>query len=91
MGIEEDNIIATILLHDVCEDCGIEVKDLPVNEYIRKGVEAMTFSINDGESKENAKIRYYSNMINSREATITKLLDRCHNVSSMAHAFSKEK
>lgn len=91
LGIEDDNIIATILLHDVCEDCGIEVKDLPVNKYIKKGVEAMTFTIIDGESKENAKIRYYSNMIDSREASITKLLDRCHNVSSMAQAFSKEK
>lgn len=91
LGIEEDNIIATILLHDVCEDCGIEAKDLPVNNDIKKGVEAMTFTIKEGESKENAKLRYYTNIINSKEATITKLLDRCHNVSSMAHAFSKEK
>ena len=25
MGIKDDNIIATILLHDVCEDCGVSL------------------------------------------------------------------
>lgn len=73
------------------EDCGVAVNELPVNETIKKGVETITFTVKEGESQEEAKKRYYSNMINSREATITKLLDRCHNVSSMAQAFSKDK
>lgn len=30
-------------------------------------------------------------LLQSREATLTKLLDRCHNVSSMAGTFSREK
>ena len=30
-------------------------------------------------------------LLQSREATLTKLLDRCHNVSSMAGTFSEEK
>ena len=32
MGIKDDNIIATILLHDVCEDCGVFLQELLVNE-----------------------------------------------------------
>jgi len=91
MGINEDNIIATVLLHDVCEDCGISINELPVNETVKRGVEFITFTVKEGESKDEAVSRYYSNMIFSREATITKLLDRCHNVSSMANAFSKDK
>ena len=35
--------------------------------------------------------RYYNMLLQSREATLTKLLDRCHNVSSMAGTFSREK
>ena len=30
-------------------------------------------------------------ILQSREATITKIIDRCHNVSSMAGTFSPEK
>lgn len=30
-------------------------------------------------------------LVNSREASITKLIDRCHNVSSMAGTFTIEK
>lgn len=51
----------------------------------------MTFTVMEGEIKENAKVRYYNMMLESRPATLCKLIDRCHNVSSMAGTFSKEK
>ena len=88
MGIREDAIVATILLHDVCEDCGVGVEELPVNETVRRAVDLMTFRVMDGETKEIAKNRYYNMLLQSREASITKLVDRCHNVSSMAGTFS---
>lgn len=91
MGIKDDNIIATILLHDVCEDCGVSLHELPVNDVVRRGVQLMTFTVLDGETKEVAKTRYYNMLIQSKEAVITKLIDRCHNVSSMAGTFSIEK
>lgn len=91
IGIKDDDVIATILLHDVCEDCGISFEELPVNDKVRRGVELMTFQVMEGETKETAKNRYYNGILESREAAITKLVDRCHNVSSMAGAFSKEK
>ena len=91
MGIKDDEVVATILLHDVCEDCGVSVVELPVNPTVKQGVELMTFRIMDGESKEIAKNRYYNMLIQSREATLTKLIDRCHNVSSMAGTFSVAK
>ena len=91
MGINDDNVIATVLLHDVCEDCGVSLAELPVNDTVRRAVDLMTFRVMDGESKEIAKNRYYNMLIQSREATLTKLIDRCHNVSSMAGTFSVEK
>ena len=91
MGIREDSVIATILLHDVCEDCGVGFKELPVGDRVRRGVELMTFRVMEGETKDIAKNRYYNLLLESREATITKLIDRCHNVSSMAGTFSVEK
>lgn len=91
MGIRKDEVIATILLHDVCEDCGVALSELPVNAEVRRAVELMTFTVMEGETKENAKVRYYNMMLESRPATLCKLIDRCHNVSSMAGTFSKEK
>lgn len=91
MGIRDDSVVATILLHDVCEDCGVGVAELPFSGPVKKGVELMTFRVMDGETKETAKNRYYNMLLESREATLTKLIDRCHNVSSMAGAFSVAK
>lgn len=91
MGIREDTVVATILLHDVCEDCGVTLGELPVSETVKHAVDLMTFRVMEGETKEIAKNRYYNMLLQSREAAMTKLIDRCHNVSSMAGTFSVEK
>ena len=91
LGIRDDEVIATILLHDVCEDCDVSLQELPVNDRVRHSVALMTFQVMAGENKEAAKNRYYNLILQDRAATLTKLVDRCHNVSSMAGTFSKEK
>lgn len=91
LGIRDDTIIAAILLHDVCEDCDVSLAELPVNEQVKNAVRLLTFNIQDGETKETAKIRYYNAIAECREASVTKIIDRCHNVSSMAGTFSEEK
>lgn len=91
LGIRDDDVIATILMHDVCEDCGVGLGELQVSDKVKQGVDLMTFTVMEGETRDTAKIRYYNRLIESRAATICKLIDRCHNVSSMAGTFSKEK
>lgn len=91
IGIRDDTVIATILLHDVCEDCGVSLAELPVSDRVKRAVDLMTFRVMEGETKEIAKNRYYNLLLDCREATLTKLIDRCHNVSSMAGTFSVEK
>lgn len=91
MGIKEDTIVATILLHDVCEDCGVGIAELPVSDTVKHAVDLMTFRVMEGETKEIAKNRYYNMLLENRAAAMTKLIDRCHNVSSMAGTFSVEK
>ena len=54
LGIKDDNVIATILLHDVCEDCGVSLEELPVSDRVRRGVELMTFKVMECETKETA-------------------------------------
>ena len=91
IGIREDEVIAAILLHDVCEDCDVSLEELPVSDAVRHSVGLLTFTVMDGETKEIAKNRYYNLILQDRPATLAKLIDRCHNVSSMAGTFSKEK
>ncbi len=91
LGIRDDDVIAAILLHDVVEDCGVGLNELPVSDEVRHSVDLVTFTVMDGETKETAKVRYYNMILTDRAATLTKLIDRCHNVSSMSGTFSKQK
>lgn len=82
LGLKDDNIIATILLHDVPEDCGIPVEFLPVNSTIRDAVKHMTITKFDTDvDKIETKCRYFNELLESREALICKALDRYNNLS----------
>ncbi|MDE7273422.1 MAG: helix-turn-helix domain-containing protein [Lachnospiraceae bacterium] len=84
LGLDDDNLISTALLHDVCEDCGVSVDALPVNEETRTAVSLLT-------KTDNADEHYFAQISQNAVATMVKLLDRCNNISSMAVGFSKEK
>ena len=99
MGVNDDNIVAAILLHDVVEDCGVSVNDLPVNKEVKEAVNLLTYvkpekyKERDGEGPSILVVKnnYYDAISKNRIASIAKLFDRCHNVSSMAGVFTKEK
>lgn len=90
LGIKEDDIVATVLLHDVCEDTLTRIEDLPFNHTIRKGVKYMTFRKYDNEEKQTAKKRYFNELLESREALMCKGLDRFMNLSTMEGVLSEE-
>ena len=91
LGIREDKILATILLHDVCEDCGVAPEELPFSAEVREAVKLLSFQIKPGETRANAKERYYAAIAENRIARIVKILDRCNNISAMASSFSQKK
>ena len=85
-----DEIIATILLHDVCEDCNIPLSALPVNEVIRHGVKLMTIRPYQGEEKIETKRRYFNELLDSKEAVICKGFDRYANLNDAEGVLSEE-
>lgn len=91
LEIDSDNLIATCLLHDVVEDCGVEAEELDVNEEIREAVVLLTFKKPEGVSRKEAKAEYYRKISENKIASIVKILDRCNNISTMATGFTKEK
>ena len=44
LGLRDDNVIATILLHDTVEDCGVRPEYLPVNDTVKRAVQYMTIT-----------------------------------------------
>lgn len=86
LGVHNETIIASCLLHDVPEDCGVTIEDLPVqNQEIKDTVRRLT------HIKPTPLPVYYDGIAESPYSAITKLFDRCDNVSTMAGVFSTEK
>ena len=85
MGLTDDDLLAALLLHDVVEDCGVSPASLPVTRSVQNAVLLVTRQ--EGESKA----KYYQQIGENPIAVMVKLIDRCHNVSQMALAFSREK
>ena len=90
LGITDDTTISVILLHDVLEDCGIELESLPFDRAVKTGVRYMTIDPYDGETKSDTKRRYFNELIECREALICKAIDRYSNLSTAAGILSEE-
>ena len=91
MGLCDDKLLAVILLHDVCEDCGMTPEELPFSPEVREAVSLLTKKYDSHLSKEENEARYYSALKRNRLAAMTKVIDRCNNVSAMAASFNAEK
>ncbi len=89
MGIGNDKVLATIMLHDVCEDCGVKPEELPFSEEIREAVALLTKK--EGADSEEDMAAYYSDIAGNNISSIVKVIDRCNNVSLMSLSFSREK
>ena len=88
LGLSEDEILATALLHDVCEDCGIRPEELPVSDPVKESVRLLTKTWDSADKDPALEKAYYRALCEDRVALMVKLLDRCNNISSMAGGFS---
>lgn len=93
MGIRDDAVLTTALLHDVCEDCGIRPEELPFSDEVKTSVDLLTkdheYFLNAG--RPVALVEYYSGIRDNRIAMLVKCLDRCNNLSTMAASFTVER
>ena len=86
MGLEDDALLAAVLLHDVCEDCGVEPSELPVDPDVQHVVALVTKSAHGFNERA-----YYKAISENPMAAMVKCLDRCNNLSGMAAGFSVER
>lgn len=91
LNIKDDNIMATLLLHDVLEDCGVSVEQLPFNDVIKQAVKYMTvIRFETDRDKRETKSRYYRNLLENKIAVVCKAIDRYNNLSDMPFALSAD-
>lgn len=90
LGIRDDTVLASVMLHDICEDCGVRPEELPFSEEVREIVRLLT---KDPDHKHDPGYDevYYDTLKKNPKAAIVKALDRCNNVSTMATSFTPDK
>ena len=86
MGLKDDELIASLLLHDVAEDCGVTASDLPFSPEVRRLVALVT-----KPPKPYSEKKYYEEIQSDPKACLIKCIDRCNNLSTMALGFSSSK
>ena len=91
MGIREDSVIAACLLHDVVEDCGKTVEELPVNEEARDIVRLLTREQTTDANRDKVMKAYYKAIEANPKAALIKCLDRCNNLTTMSWGRSRDK
>ncbi len=95
MGMKDDAVFATALLHDVCEDCDISPRSKELSIFSEEVVEAvyvLTKTRYDEFVRNEAIFNecYYEDLKTNSIAGMVKLIDRCNNVSLMSLAFDIE-
>ncbi len=91
LGLDEDGLLAATLLHDVVEDCGVTLEELPVDEATRETVRLLSKDPIHEADEEGYDAGYFAAIAGHPQASLVKLLDRCHNLSAMAAGFTQKR
>ena len=91
MNIADDDIIASCLLHDVVEDCGKSVEELPGNDRIKTIVRLLTHPSSTDENRDDIMRPYYQAIAEDPGAALVKCLDRCNNLTTMSWGLRRER
>lgn len=91
MDIREDEIVAACLLHDVIEDCGKQLEELPVNDETKELVRLLTCEKTTDENRKAILESYYGDIVENPKAALIKCMDRCNNLTSMSWGLSRDR
>ncbi len=91
MDIKDDAIIAACLLHDVVEDCDVELKDLPVDNETKELVKLLTHEKDPSLSKDDDLAKYFKAISKNPKAALIKCVDRCNNLTTISWGLSRDR
>lgn len=81
LGVKDNEILIGAILHDILEDTSITEEEL-LSKFNKEAVDIIVRVTNKADM---SKEEYYEQISKNPKATIVKLADRCHNVSTMNH------
>ncbi|MBP5310817.1 MAG: hypothetical protein J6Z05_09490, partial [Lachnospiraceae bacterium] len=87
----EDEIIAACMLHDVVEDCGKKLEELPVNDETRELVRLLTREKASQQKRDEINEEYYLGITKNPKAALIKCMDRCNNLTTMSWGLSRDR
>lgn len=90
LGLFDDALIATILLHDVVEDCKVPYEEIPVGEEVIALLKLVTKEYTSKEKSEKEPL-YYAGIMTNPKACLIKCIDRENNLSNMAMGFTRNR
>lgn len=88
LGITDEEVIATALLHDVIEDCEDNQIKLKIYTEFCASIGLAVTAVS--KKKEYNNDEYYAEIKKYPNAILVKLADRCHNLSTL-YNFTGEK
>ena len=93
LGIKEDDLIATILLHGIYRNCNIAPKELPIplNDNVLTSLYLLHFKPDTFENITVTKEHYYEALKTNQLACLVRIIDQCNKISTIAMGFPKEK
>ena len=91
MGIMEDDIVAACLLHDVIEDCGKTIDELPVSDETKELVRLLTCEKTNDDNRDQIISAYYKKLVANPKASLIKCMDRCNNLTTMSWGLSRNR
>jgi len=91
MNIAEDVVIAACMLHDVIEDCGKKLEDLPVTDETKELVGLLTCKKTTDDNREKVLEKYYKGILENPKAALIKCMDRCNNLTTMSWGLSRDR
>ncbi len=91
MNIFDDAVIAGCMLHDVVEDCGRTLDDLPVDDETKELVRLLTRKRCSNEERDRINKSYYEAIAANPKAALIKCLDRCNNLTTMSWGLSRDR
>ncbi len=91
MGLIDDEIIAACMLHDVVEDCGKKIDELPVGDGAKEIIRLVSHEKTTPENRDEMMKAYYDAIAANPKAALVKCIDRCNNLTTMSWGLSRER
>ena len=90
MGLIDDEIVAACMLHDVVEDCGKKIEELPVGDEAKEIVRLVSHRKTTPENRDRIMKEYYDGIASNPKAALHRFGGGALDLAKMFRISSKQ-